>query len=86
MAELVYILCAITSVLCAVLLLRAYLVRRRSLLLWSAACFGALGLNNVLLFVDLVLEPTRLDLAGARSATALAGLAALAYGLIAGDQ
>lgn len=86
MAELVYILCAITSVLCAVLLLRAYLARRRALLLWSAVCFAALGLNNVLLFVDLVLEPAGVDLAGARSASALAGLGALVYGLIAADQ
>lgn len=86
MAELVYILCAITSVLCAVLLLRAYLARRRSLLLWSAVCFGALGVNNVLLFIDVVMDLPGLDLAGARSASALAGLAALVYGLIAGDQ
>lgn len=85
MAELVYILCAITSILCAVLLLRAYLARRRALLFWSAVCFGALGLNNVLLFLDLVVVGA-VDLSGARSVSALAGLAALLYGLVAGSD
>ena len=85
MAELVYILCAITSVLCAVLLLRANLERPRPLLFWSAVCFTLLGINNVLLFVDVVVV-TATDLSGARAISALTGLAALAYGLLAGSD
>lgn len=83
MAELVYILCALTSVLAAVLLLRANLARPRPLLFWSAVCFSLLGLNNVLLFIDLVVV-LGVDLSGARSIAALSGLGSLVYGLVAG--
>lgn len=55
MAEAVYLLCALTSVACAVLLLRGYFQTRTRLLMWSGGCFVGLALNNVLLFVDLVL-------------------------------
>jgi hypothetical protein len=53
-AEAVYVLCAATSVACAVLLLRAYARTGAHLLLWSGLCFVCLGANNVLLFLDLV--------------------------------
>lgn len=49
-ATAVYILCAVTSVLCAGLLVRSYLRSRVRLLLWSALCFVGLAVNNVLLF------------------------------------
>lgn len=81
MAEGVYILCALTSGLCAFLLLRSYRQTRTQLLLWSALCFVGLALNNTLLFTDLVLVRT-LDLSLARHTTALASLVVLVYGLI----
>jgi hypothetical protein len=81
MVESVYILCALTSALCAWLLWRSYRVTRTGLLLWSALCFIGLGLNNALLFTDLVLMPT-MDLSVLRHATALIALAVLVYGLI----
>ena len=43
---------------CAGLLTRSYLANRSRLLLWSTLCFVGLALNNILLFVDLVLVPT----------------------------
>jgi hypothetical protein len=80
--EAVYLLCAATSIACAALLLRGYLRHRTRLLLWSSLCFGLLALNNALLFVDLILVPTAIDLSLWRSLTALAGVAVLLFGLI----
>ena len=81
MAEAVYILCAATSVACAVLLLRAYGRTKARFLMWSGLCFAFLGANNVLLFLDLaVFDHT--DLRLMRHATALAGLLLLVWGLV----
>jgi hypothetical protein len=81
MAELVYFLCAATSVACAVLLARGYSRTRARLLLWSALCFGFLALNNVLLVVDLVILPD-IDLSLWRLWSAVIGVGLLVYGLI----
>ncbi|HVM03748.1 MAG TPA: DUF5985 family protein [Acidimicrobiales bacterium] len=80
MAEAVYLLCAITSVTCAVLLLRAYARTRTRLLLWSGLCFVGVGLNNVVLVVDLILVPDT-DLSTWRLVPAAAGIVLLVYGL-----
>jgi hypothetical protein len=79
---LVYALCAITSLVCAALLLRAYQRRRTRLLLWSSVSFAGLAINNVLLFVDLVLIPVTLDLSLLRALTALAAVMILLFGLV----
>jgi hypothetical protein len=81
MATLVYALCALTSLLCTVLLVRGYRRSRARLLLWTAVCFAGLALNNVLLFVDLQVVPS-VDLSVWRSLPALVGLLALIYGLV----
>ncbi len=81
MAEAVYILCALTSVACAVLLLRSYFRSGMRLLLWSGLCFVALAISNLVLFVDLVMVPG-VDLSLLRSCLALVGVATLLYGLI----
>lgn len=81
MARTVYILCAATAFLCASLLLRGYLRSRTRLLLWSSLCFVGLTLNNVLLYVDLVLIPAA-DLQPLRHIIALFSLCLLVYGLI----
>ena len=67
----IYLLCVFTSVICAWLLVSAYLRRRQSLLLWSAVCFSLLAANNLLVFADLILLPG-FDLSVLRSLTALA--------------
>jgi hypothetical protein len=83
MAETVYILCALTSVACAVLLLRGYSRSGMRLLLWSGLCFVALAVSNMVLFVDLVVVPgPEVDLSVWRSSIALVGVATLLYGLI----
>jgi hypothetical protein len=81
MAEAVYVLCALASVVCAALLLRGYLASRTRLLFWSSLCFFGLAINNVLLFVDLVLIPD-IDLALVRAAVAVIALMVLVLGLI----
>lgn len=82
MAEAVYILCALTSVACAVLLLRGYRRSGMRLLLWSGLCFATLAVSNVVLFVDLVVVPEDIDLSLVRSSLGLVGVATLLYGLI----
>ena len=81
MAEAVYVLCALTSATCAILLVRSYRRTRLRLLFWSAFCFIALALNSVLVFVDLVVVPDT-DLALLRAAVALIGLGSLLFALI----
>ncbi len=81
MATLVYVLCALTSTACALLLLRGYAHSRFRLLLWSGLCFAGLALNNVLLVVDKRMIP-EMDLSVWRTLPALAGVALLLYGFV----
>lgn len=81
MAEWVYALCALTSVACAVLLLRRYRSSRTRLLFWASLCFLGFALNNIMLFVDLVLLP-HVDLFFWRTVPALIGVTLFIYGLI----
>ncbi len=82
MATLVYTLCAVLSLACAGLLLRAWAVGRSRLLLWSGLCFAWLAVSNLLLFVDLAIVGDETDLRWARTAAFLAGTATLLGGLI----
>jgi hypothetical protein len=81
MAEAAYVLCAATSVLCAILLLRKFAATRARLLFWSSLGFGGLAANNLLLFVDLVVVPD-IDLSISRTLVALVAMGVLVFGLI----
>ena len=81
MALTVYLLCALASLLCAVLLLRGYRASRAPLLFWAALCFFILVLTNSLLFLDFVVFP-QIDLSLWRSGITLAALSLFLYGLI----
>jgi hydrogenase/urease accessory protein HupE len=81
MPETIYILCALTSLFCAVLLWRSYRRSRTRLLMWSTWCFFGLALNNVLLVLDLVVVPD-VDLALVRAGVALGSMMMLLIGLI----
>lgn len=75
------ILTLLTTVLCAILLLRAYHNVRKRLLLWSGLCFVGLSVSSLLRIVDLRIFIAT-DLYTYRlGATALA-MALLLYGLI----
>lgn len=76
-----YFLCFATSAACAFLLLRAYRRSRTALLVWSAACFVMLAVNNLLVFLDFITGPTT-DLSSYRLIAALAAVCLLLYGFI----
>ncbi len=82
MAPAVYILGTLTTLVCAILLLRGYARGRSKLLLWSAVCFLGLAISNALVFIDLVVLPPRIDLYFWRLLAAALAMAALMYGLI----
>ena len=84
-AAVVYLLCCMTSIACAVLLLRGYRRGGHRLLLWSGVCFVGLALNNALLVVDRLVIPD-VDLATWRLVPTVLGTAALLYGLIWEDE
>jgi hypothetical protein len=79
-AELIYLLCAATSLVAAWMLLRYYLVSRTPLLLWSCIGFAGLAANNVFVYLDLVLF-RELDLSVVRTLAGALGMIALVYGL-----
>lgn len=81
MATTVYVLCALTSALCAVLLLRSWWAQRLRLVLWAALGFSVLAVNNVLLVLDeRVLLGT--DLGLLRDLSGLLAVSILLAGLI----
>jgi hypothetical protein len=80
-AHAIYVLCAVTSLACTVLLLRGYARSRARLLLWSGLCFACLTVSNVLLYIDIEVLPTR-DLSLIRAVPVVIALALLLYGLI----
>ena len=81
MIEALYALCALTALLCAVLLLLAWRRSRSPLLGWSGLCFCGLGASNVTLVVDKLALP-QLDLLPIRLAITLASSLLLLYGLV----
>lgn len=81
MAPVIYTLCALTSLLCAVLLLRSYLKSKYRLLYWAGLCFVGLTLNNMLLVADKLIIPDW-DLFPLRMAVGFFALCFFMYGLI----
>lgn len=77
----IYLLCFLTSFVAMILLLRSYASGRSPLLLWSAIAFIALAMNNLLLFVDIVLLPS-FSLIWGRQLANLMAVAVLLYGFI----
>jgi hypothetical protein len=85
MPELIYLLCAVTSLIAAWLLLRSYRRTRFPLLFWSGLCFSVLALNNMLLVLDKLVFPA-IDFSIARVSLALLALLLLLFGLIWQDD
>ncbi len=80
-AAVIYTLCLLSSAVCALLLVRSYFRSRTRLLLWSAACFFLLAINNLLVVLDILLIPS-VDLSLARQGFALAGVSTLIFGFV----
>jgi hypothetical protein len=81
MAEVVYILCAATSMFCAFLLFRSYRAQRSRLLMLSTLCFVGLAINSIVLFVDLLVLPD-IDLRVFRTTAAFVSVLGFLVGLI----
>jgi hypothetical protein len=81
MAATVYLLCALTSTTCAVLLIRSWFRSRARIVLWSSLCFIGLALNNVLLLIDLIVVP-EIDLGALRSSVALVSISILVITMV----
>jgi hypothetical protein len=81
MPGLVYILCAGTCLLCAVLLFRGYARSHVRLLFWAGLCFAGLLLDNIILYIDVVVVPD-VDLAIWRKLPGLIATVLLVFGLI----
>lgn len=81
MHKLIYALCALTALTCAVLLLSDYARTRFRLLWWSGMCFAGLALNNVLLILDRLVFPA-IDLSAWRLGSTLVAVVMLLVGLI----
>jgi Family of unknown function (DUF5985) len=77
----IYLLCVVTSLLCAYLLLRAYRRGRTRLLIWSAVCFALLALNNLVVAIDVLVLPD-IDLTILRLITSLLAVSVLVSGFI----
>ncbi len=85
MEQAIYILCALTSFLCTLLLLRRWKATKLGLLFWSGICFLTLTLANILLFVDRILVP-HMDLALLRNSVTLLAIICMLFGLIVGRK
>jgi hypothetical protein len=82
MTGVVYILCAATCLLCAVMLFRGYFRTKVRLLFWAGLCFVGLMLDNVLLYVDIVVTGPAFSLAVWRKIPGLLALMLLVFGLV----
>lgn len=81
MAGLVYILCSLTSLGCAVLLWRAYARSGVKLLYWGAVCFALATLENAFQYGDREVFHD-IDLSFPRLSFGLAAVVALIYGMV----
>lgn len=81
MPGVVYLLSAGTGLACAFLLWRAWRQRGARLLFWSALCFCGLAIDNLLLYLDLILLPD-VHMYNAPSIAGLVSVSLLLFGLI----
>lgn len=81
MDKAIFAACALTAMLSAWLLLRAYFRGGTRLLLWSGLCFAGLTLNNLLLVLDKTVY-SAIDLSIPRLLVALISLLLLVGGMV----
>lgn len=84
MATVVYLLCAVASAGCAVLLSWVFWQHRghvKPLVLWTGLCFAGFAVSNSLVVIDRVVLQNRALIVG-RAATACAASSLLLFGLI----
>ena len=81
LAPVVYVLCTLSCTIVFLLLFRAYQRHRTHLLLWSALAFVALALNNLFVFIDVIIL-TEVDLQPLRDVFSLGAIGLLIYSFI----
>lgn len=79
--NILYLLCFLTSLSCCLLLIRSYRRNKSKVLLWTAACFVLLAVDNLLVVLDLVLLPD-VDLLLARLLATLLAVSTLIIGFV----
>jgi hypothetical protein len=77
----VYLLCFLTSLSCCLLLIRSYRRNKSKVLLWTAACFVLLAIDNLLVVLDLILLPD-VDLLLPRLLATLLAVSTLIIGFV----
>lgn len=82
MAAAVYLLCALTSILCAVMLLKAFRKSKARLLFWTCIGFAGIAINNILLVVDMIVFPEITTILDWRTLPAVICMTIMIYGLI----
>jgi hypothetical protein len=82
MASIVYSLCALASIFVAYLLARAYKTKPSRIIFWSAICFAGLALNNIVLFIDLVVFAEEVTYGLIRNVIIVGSVSSLVYGLV----
>jgi Family of unknown function (DUF5985) len=75
------LLCFLTSLSCCLLLIRSYRRSKSKVLLWTAACFVLLAIDNLLVVIDMVLLPN-VDLSVPRLLANLLAVSTLSIGFI----
>jgi hypothetical protein len=81
MATVIYSFCALTALVCALMLARGYKLSRNKLLYWGAWTFAGLTFSNVILIFDKIIFP-EFDLTTFRLAVSAIALLPLIYGLV----
>lgn len=77
----VYLLCGLTSLICAILLYRSYRSTRNQLTYWTALAFSFFTLNNFMVVADFVVYRS-VDLSLVRTLPLFVGVAVLVFGLV----
>ena len=79
--SLVYLLCFLTSGLCAFLLGRSFRMNRSRTLLWSAVCFVLLAVVNGIVILDMLIYP-EIDFRPLRMSLTAIAVSVLLFGFI----
>ena len=82
MAVTIYAMCAMTALVCAIMLLTGARRSGSRMLFWSGLCFAGLFVTNGLVVADAVQLFPHQNLTNLRLFTALGAVALLLYGLI----
>ena len=85
MALIIYLLCTLTSFICAWMLLKSYITTKSKILLWSSLCFMTLFVSNIFLVIDALTGP-EINLLTLRLIISLIALLFLLFGLIWEDD